>query len=74
MDCAFLSDCHQAVELGKTISEWLSVHAGVPQGIKLRLILFLFMVNDLALQSSIRSSHWKYVDDLTISEVVTAGL
>ena len=74
MDCAFLSDCHQAVELGKIISEWLPVHAGVPQGIKLRLILFIFMVNDLALQSSIRSSHWKYVDDLTISEVVTSGL
>ena len=74
VDCAFLSGCHQAVELGKIISQWLPVHAGVPQGIKLRLILFLFMVNDLALQSSIRSSHWNYVDDLTISEVVTAGL
>ena len=31
------------------------------------------MINDFALQLALHSSHWKYVDDLTISEVFTRG-
>ena len=31
------------------------------------------MINDLAVQSALRSSHGKYVDDLKISEVVTVS-
>ncbi|XP_020906728.1 uncharacterized protein LOC110244842 [Exaiptasia diaphana] len=69
--CSFLSLRRQAVKLNGVLSKWAQVHAGVPQGTKLRPILFLIMVNDLAQRSPLKSSHWKYVDDITLSEVVS---
>ena len=66
--CSFLSGRCQAVKLLDSISEWMPVHAGVRQGIKLGPILSLIMIND-----PLRSSHWKYVDDVTISEVSSVG-
>ena len=59
----------QAVKLDGLLSEWATVHAGVPQGTKLGPVLFLVLVNDLAC----KSSYWKYVDDITISEVIPHG-
>ena len=67
--CSFLSQRRQAVKLDGLLSEWAPVHAGVIQGTKLGPVLFLVMVNDLAC----RSSYWKCVDDITISEVVPHG-
>ena len=44
---------------------------GSPQGTKLALWLYLLMINDLDANGV---SLWKYVDDLTITEVVPKGL
>ena len=67
--CSFPPQRRQAVKLDGLLSEWATVHAGVPQGTKLGPVLFLVLVNDLAC----KSSYWKYVDDITISEVVPHG-
>ena len=55
--CSFPPQRRQAVKLDGLLSEWATVHAGVPQGTKLGPVLFLVMVNDLAC----KSSYWKYV-------------
>ena len=62
----FLTDRHQRVKLSQDcFSEWGRAPAGVPQGTKLGLWLFVVMINDLQVQGV---DLWKYVDDTTISE------
>ena len=66
---SFLTCRRQAVKIGSTVSQWLPVSAGVPQGTKLGPIIFIIMINDLKL-SSTDTSESKYVDDITFSELV----
>ena len=49
------------------MSDLISVSAGVPQGTKLGPILFLVTVNDLIPPNN---DYWKYVDDMSMSEVI----
>ena len=65
--CSFLSNRRQAVKVDGFLSEWVPVNGGVPQGTKLGPVLFLVMINDLELRST-NMNHWKYVDDITLSE------
>ena len=44
---AFLTDRKQAVRIGRTLSDWLTLKGGVPQGTKLGVILFTVMTNRL---------------------------
>ena len=50
-------------------SRWKSINAGVPQGTKLGPLFFLVMIKDLSPSLPI----YKYIDDCTILEVVTAA-
>ena len=43
-----------------------------PKELELGPILFLIMINDLELRSP-HMTHWRYVDDVTISELVTTN-
>ena len=67
--CNFLSNRRQSVKIDNSQSEWGFVNAGVPQGTKLGPILFIIMINDFELTSP-NTNHWKYVDDVTMSETV----
>ena len=66
----FLMQRRQRVKLGSSFSDWSLVNGGVPQGTILGPLLFLIMVNDLAINHKDR---WKYVDDTSLSETIGKG-
>ena len=67
----FLTNRQQRVKLASDCySEWAAVPAGVPQGTKLGLWLYILMINDLNANGV---DLWKFVDDTTITEEVPKG-
>lgn len=64
---SFLCNRWQRVKLGGSITGWLPINTGVPQGTKLGPILFLVMIKNLSI-SDPESCTWKYVDDVSLSE------
>ena len=66
--CSFLSDRTQTLRYQGASSTPQQLTCGVPQGTKLGPIIFLVMVNDAA---STTVNRWKYVDDLSLVEVLS---
>ena len=61
----FLTDYTQRVKLVEDcLSEWRNVPAGVPQGTKPGLWLFILMIDDI---NTSNMELWKYVGDTTIA-------
>ena len=63
---AFLTYRKQAVRIGSTLSDWLTLK-GVPQKTKLGVILFTVMTNRLLSDWRLRI---KYVDDTSVLEII----
>ena len=68
--CSFLMDRTQNTKLSGYISATRHVTCGVPQGTRLGPIICIVLVNDASSDCSWR---WKYVDDLTLGQVVKYG-
>ena len=68
--CSFLTERTLNTKLNGHVSSVQGITCGVPQGTKLGPILFLVLVNDTT-AGNCRS--WKYVDDLTLGEIVKQG-
>jgi len=66
---SFLLDREQRVKIGRVLSEWARPNGGMPQGTWLGPYVFLALINDL---SSLVELH-KFVDDCTLSEILTAS-
>ena len=64
---AFLLDRSQFVQIGSFASLPKTLNGGIPQGTKLAPMLFAVMVNELVKNWSLSA---KFVDDLTIMEVI----
>ena len=65
--CSFLTNRTQAVCIQGRSSSPLLVWGGVPQGTNFGPIIFSAVANDSAFDAPLR---WKYVDDLTLGEIV----
>ena len=64
----FLRNRKQRVVLNGQTSNWENIHAGVPQGSNLGLLLFLIYINDLA--ENLSSNPKLFADDASLFSVV----
>jgi hypothetical protein len=63
---SFLSNRQQRVKIGSTVSQWTTLTGGMPQGTWFGPYVFLILIDDLQTMMTA----YKFVDDVTISEVV----
>ena len=63
----FLTDREQCVRLGNSISSWKKLNGGLPQGIKLGLLLFVILIYSLLVEWHGRI---KFVDDSSVLEII----
>lgn len=63
---SFLSNRQQRVKIGSTVSQWITLTGGMPQGTWFGPYVFLMLINDLQTMMDT----YKFVDDVTISEVI----
>ena len=63
----FLSDRRQAVRLQGSVSTFLPITCGVPQGTRMGPLCFLLLINDALMDTPLR---WKYVDDSSVGAVI----
>ena len=64
---SYLSERHQRVQVGSTISDLLKIQTGSPQGGKLSPLLYLILVSDMHLWLEEDSSLFAFADDSTVS-------
>ena len=64
---AFLTSWKQAVRIGRTLSDWLTLTGGVPKGTKLGVILFTVTTNKLLSDWQLRI---KYIDETTALKII----
>ena len=62
---SFLSNRHQRIKIGDTVSEWVSLNGGLPQGSWLAPLIFILFINDLKTDCSL----YKYIDDTTMTDI-----
>ena len=62
----FLSGREQCVRYRGEISEWKTLKGGVPQGTRIRPLVFLTLINNAVTDTPLTTL--KYVDDLTLVE------
>ena len=63
---SFLTQRQQRVKIGHFMSHWQTMNGGMPQGTWLGMYIFLILINDLVAKIRIH----KYVDDITMSEIL----
>jgi len=66
---SFLCDRQQRVKINETLSDWVTLRGGMPQGSWLGPLIFVILIDDLRPKLLTR----KFVDDTTVSETVVRG-
>ncbi len=61
---SYLKELYQSVKIGNTMSEWIEMKCGVPQGSVLGPLLFNIFIND-----PFYCSMYNYADENTVSHI-----
>jgi hypothetical protein len=62
---SFLLNRRQRIKIGDTVSQWVYLNGGLPQGSWLGPLIFILFINDLRTDTLLH----KYIDDTTLSDI-----